>query len=164
MAEKICKSGACTPETCAAFADGISDACGCALVDIPTTAAAAGIFNTLVAALGAAELVDTLSEPNGPYTVFAPTDDAFNTLPDGLVACLLEDENNDVLSSILQYHVVNEEVLSKDLEDGAAVETLQGDDVTVDLTDGVKINESTVVTADIITSNGVIHAIDAVLV
>merc|ERR1711865_668459 len=118
MAEKICMSGACTPETCAAFADGISEACGCALVDIPTTAAAAGIFNTLVAALSAAELVDTLSEANGPYTVFAPTDDAFNALPDGLVVCLLEDENNGVLSSILQYHVVDGQVLSTDLSDG----------------------------------------------
>ncbi|OEU08038.1 beta-Ig-H3/fasciclin, partial [Fragilariopsis cylindrus CCMP1102] len=131
---------------------------------IPSTAIAAGVFDTLVAALSAADLVDVLSGDEGPFTVFAPTDDAFAALPDGLVTCLLEPDNKDALTSILTYHVVSGEILSKDLVDGAAVETLQGEDVTVDLTDGVKINESIVITPDILTSNGVIHAIDAVLV
>ena len=134
------------------------------LVDIPSTAIAAGVFETLVAALSAADLVDVLSGDEGPFTVFAPTDDAFAALPDGLVTCLLEPDNKGVLTSILTYHVVSGEILSKDLEDGAAVETLQGEDVTVDLTDGVKINDSTVIKADVLATNGVIHVINAVLV
>jgi hypothetical protein len=165
MAEGFCMFGYCTPETCAEFADGISNACGCAPPgDIPTTAAAAGNFNTLVEALGAADLVGALSKPKGPFTVFAPTDDAFNELPDGLVECLLK-ENKDALSSILLYHVVDGEVLLTDLTDGLEAPTLlDGEDVTVDLTDGVKINNSTVIKADVPTSNGVIHVIDTVLV
>merc|ERR1712166_1702663 len=134
------------------------------LVDIPSTAIAAGAFNTLVAALSAADLVGALSEPNGPFTVFAPTDDAFAALPDGLVTCLLEPDNKGALTSILTYHVASGQVLSTDLEDGMTATTLQGEDVTVDLTDGVKINDSEVVMADVMTSNGVIHVIDAVLV
>ena len=133
--------------------------------DIPTTAIDNGSFTTLVAALGAADLVDALSDPNGPFTVFAPTDEAFDTLPNGLVECLLEDENKGVLSNILLYHVVDGQVLSTDLSNGLEVPTLlEGEDVTVDLTDGVKINDSTVIKADVLTSNGVIHVVDAVLV
>ena len=122
-----------------------------------------GSFGTLVAAVTAASLVETL-ESEGPYTVFAPTDDAFAALPEGLVDCLLLEENVDALSSILTYHVVAGEVLSTDLTDGP-VETVQGEDITVDLTDGVVLNETVnVVIADVPASNGVIHAIDGVLV
>ena len=122
-----------------------------------------GSFGTLVAAVTAANLVETL-ESEGPFTVFAPTDDAFAALPEGLVDCLLLEENVDALSSILTYHVVAGEVLSTDLTDGP-VETVQGEDITVDLTDGVVLNETfNVVIADVPASNGVIHAIDGVLV
>jgi uncharacterized surface protein with fasciclin (FAS1) repeats len=133
--------------------------------DIPGTAVDAGIFNTLVAALGAADLVDALSEPNGPYTVFAPTDDAFAALPEELVPCLLRSKNKGALTNILLYHVVDGQVLSTDLSNGLEAPTLlEGEDVTIDLTDGVKINDSTVIKADVLTSNGVIHVVDAVLV
>jgi uncharacterized surface protein with fasciclin (FAS1) repeats len=133
-------------------------------VDIPTTAVDAGIFGTLVAALGAAELVDTLAGA-GPFTVFAPTDDAFDELPMGLVTCLLEPDNKDALTSILTYHVVAGTVLSTDLVDGMTPETLNTEMITIDLSDGVTINEvSNVVTADVMASNGVVHIIDSVLV
>ena len=122
-----------------------------------------GSFGTLVAAVTAASLVETLSS-EGPFTVFAPTDDAFAALPVGLVDCLLLEENVDTLSAILTYHVVDGQVMSTDLADGA-VPTLQGEDITVDLTDGVVLNDSiNVVIADVPASNGVIHAIDGVLV
>merc|ERR1711957_422428 len=115
--------------------------------------------------MGAADLVSAIAEPNGPFTVFAPTDDAFAALPAGLVTCLLKEENVDALSAILTYHVVDGQVLSTDLTDGMMAPTLQGEDVTINTTDGVVINDSaTVITADIKTSNGVIHVIDAVLV
>ncbi len=94
-----------------------------------------GSFGTLVAAVTAADLVDTLSS-EGPFTVFAPTDDAFAALPEGLVDCLLLEENVDALSAILTYHVVSGEVMSTDLTDGP-VATVQGEKITVDLTDGV---------------------------
>jgi len=136
------------------------------LVDIPTTAINAGIFTTLVAALSATDLVDALSEPNGPFTVFAPNDDAFNALPDGLVGCLLEENNLPILSDILLYHVTSGKALSTDLSNGQQISTLlDGGKVTVDLNNsGVKINESNVIGADVLVSNGVIHIIDAVLV
>jgi uncharacterized surface protein with fasciclin (FAS1) repeats len=130
------------------------------IVDV---AVAAGSFDTLVAAVTAAGLGETLSG-EGPFTVFAPTDDAFAALPEGLVECLLLDENVDALTAILTYHVVDGAVMSTDLTDGP-VPTLQGEDITVDLTDGVTLNETvTVTTADIEASNGVIHVIDGVLV
>ena len=130
------------------------------IVDV---AVAAGSFNTLVAAVAAAELVDALSA-DGPLTVFAPTGDAFGALPAGLVDCLLLPENKEALSAILTYHVVDGAVMSTDLTDGP-VPTLQGEEVTVDLTDGVTLNDSVkVVTADIEASNGVIHVVDGVLV
>jgi uncharacterized surface protein with fasciclin (FAS1) repeats len=121
-----------------------------------------GSFGTLVAAVTAANLVETLSSP-GPFTVFAPTDDAFAALPEGLVDCLLLEENVEVLTSILTYHVVASEVMSTDLTTGP-VETVQGEDIAVVVTDGVVLNESVnVVIADVPASNGVIHAIDGVL-
>jgi uncharacterized surface protein with fasciclin (FAS1) repeats len=146
-------------ETTDAMTDG-TDAM--AEANIVETAVAAGSFNTLVAAVQAAELADALSAP-GPLTVLAPTDDAFTALPDGLVDCLLLPENKDALTSILTYHVVEGAVTSGDLADGD-VPTLQGENVTVDLTDGVAFNNALVVQADVTASNGVIHAIDAVLV
>ncbi|HSL73143.1 MAG TPA: fasciclin domain-containing protein [Ilumatobacteraceae bacterium] len=122
-----------------------------------------GSFGTLVAAVTAADLVDTLSS-EGPFTVFAPTDDAFAALPEGLVDCLLLEENVDALSAILTYHVVSGEVLSTDLTDGP-VASVQGEDITVSLTDGVVLNDSAnVIIADVPASNGVIHAIDGVIV
>lgn len=131
------------------------------LEDIPTTAVNAGSFTTLVAALEAAGLVDTLSAPNGPYTVFAPTDDAFAAIPAALVSCLLLPDNIDALTSILTYHVVEGAVLSTDLEEGT-VETLSTELISISLADGVTINDATtVITADIETSNGVIHVIDS---
>jgi uncharacterized surface protein with fasciclin (FAS1) repeats len=130
------------------------------IVDV---AIANGSFETLVAAVAAADLVETLSS-EGPFTVFAPTDDAFAALPEGLVDCLLLEENVDALSAILTYHVVAGEVLSTDLTAGP-VATVQGEEITVDLTDGVTLNETvTVVAADVDASNGVIHVIDGVLV
>ena len=130
------------------------------IVDV---AVANGSFETLVAAVTAADLVETLSS-EGPFTVFAPTDDAFAALPEGLVDCLLLEENVDALSAILTYHVVASDVMSTDLTDGP-VATVQGEEITVDLTDGVTLNESvTVVAADVEASNGVIHVIDGVLV
>lgn len=132
-----------------------------ALPDIPGVAIAAGGFDTLVTALTLTDLVAPLSEPNGPFTVFAPTNDAFAALPDGLVDCLVKPENVEVLSTILLYHVASGKVLSTDLVDGMMIETLLGSSVTVDLSDGVVINESTVIAADVMASNGVIHVIDA---
>ncbi len=130
------------------------------IVDV---AVAAGSFETLVAAVTAADLVETLSG-EGPFTVFAPTDDAFAALPEGLVDCLLLEENVDALTAILTYHVVAGEVMSTDLTDGP-VATVQGEDIAVDVTDGVVLNETvTVAAADVDASNGVIHVIDGVLV
>ena len=140
-------------------ADDMADEPG-TIVDV---AVANGSFETLVTAVTAADLVDTLSS-EGPYTVFAPTDDAFAALPEGLVDCLLLEENVDALSAILTYHVVSGEVLSTDLTDGP-VATVQTEDITVDFSDGVVLNDTaTVVIADVPASNGVIHAIDGVLV
>jgi uncharacterized surface protein with fasciclin (FAS1) repeats len=130
------------------------------IVDV---AVANGSFETLVAAVTAAGLAETLSS-EGPFTVFAPTDDAFAALPEGLVDCLLLEENIDPLTAILTYHVVDGSVMSTDLTDGP-VPTLQGEEITVDLTDGVTLNEDVAVAAaDVEASNGVIHVIDGVLV
>lgn len=135
------------------------------LPDIPTVAIQAGQFKTLVAALEAADLVKTLSAPNGPYTVFAPTDDAFAALPKELVTCLLKPSNKDVLTEILLYHVAKGAVYSKSLFDGMMIPTIQGEKVEVEISSsGVKINDSKVLKPDIKASNGVIHVIDAVLV
>lgn len=132
--------------------------------DIVDTAVAAGSFNTLVAAVQAAGLVDTLKSP-GPFTVFAPTDDAFAALPAGTVASLLKPENKDQLTAVLTYHVVPGTTLSKDLA-GKQLEvaTVQGSTVNIDATGGgVKVDNANVVAADIAASNGVIHVIDAVI-
>ncbi len=130
--------------------------------DIVDTATEAGDFSTLLAAAEAAGLVETL-KGDGPFTVFAPTDDAFAALPDGTVDSLLLPENKDQLTSILTYHVVPGKVMSGDLSDGMTAETVQGSEVTIGTEGGVTVNDANVVTADIEASNGVIHVIDGVI-
>ncbi|MGY6707997.1 MAG: fasciclin domain-containing protein [Rhizobiaceae bacterium] len=130
--------------------------------DIVDTAVAAGNFETLVAAVEAAGLVDTL-KGEGPFTVFAPTDEAFAALPEGTVETLLEPENRDQLVSILTYHVVPGAVMSGDLEDGMMAATVEGSEVTFSLADGAMVDGANIVQADIEASNGVIHVIDAVI-
>ncbi len=130
--------------------------------DIVDTAVAAGSFETLVAAVQAAGLVETL-KGEGPFTVFAPTDAAFAALPEGTVESLLLPENKDQLVSILTYHVVPGKVMSTDLMDDMEAETVQGSTVTIDLDNGVMVEGATVTTADIEASNGVIHVIDTVM-
>ncbi len=118
-------------------------------------------FSTLAAAVSAAGLVDTLNG-EGPFTVFAPTDDAFAALPAGVLDALLLPENKDVLTQILTYHVVPGQVMAADVTDGD-VATVEGQSVTLSTADGVSVNGAKVIQADVVTSNGVIHAIDAVL-
>ncbi len=131
--------------------------------DIVDTAVGAGKFSTLVAAVKAAGLVDTLKGP-GPFTVFAPTDEAFAKLPKGTVEDLLKPENKEKLAAILTYHVVPGKVMAADIAGKKTnVKSVQGSDLAVDASSGVKINEATVTTADIATSNGVIHVIDTVV-
>jgi transforming growth factor-beta-induced protein len=129
--------------------------------NIVETAVAAGSFETLVAAVQAAGLVDTLSG-EGPFTVFAPTDEAFAALPEGLVAALLED--TDTLAQILTYHVVAGQVLAADVVGLTEATSVQGDTIDITVSDaGVMVDGANVVTTDILTSNGVIHVIDAVI-
>jgi uncharacterized surface protein with fasciclin (FAS1) repeats len=130
--------------------------------DIVDTAVEAGSFSILVAAVQAAGLVETL-KGDGPFTVFAPTDEAFAALPEGTVETLLKPENKDQLVSILTYHVVPGEVMSTDLSNNMMAGTVQGSDVTIMTEGGVTVNGANVVSADIKTSNGVIHVIDAVM-
>lgn len=138
-----------------AFAEGHSK-------DIVDTAVEAGSFTILVAAVEAAGLVETLKS-EGPFTVFAPTDDAFAALPEGTVETLLLPENKDQLVAILTYHVVAGKVMSADLTNEMMAPTVQGSDLTIMTEGGVTVNGANVVTADIEASNGVIHVIDAVL-
>ena len=119
-------------------------------------------LSTLVTAVKAADLVETLNG-DGPFTVFAPTNQAFGNLPDGTLDMLLKPENKDQLRSILTYHVVAGKVMSSDLEDGQMVETVQGNKIKVSLSDGAMINDAKVVKADVEASNGVVHIIDAVI-
>ena len=132
--------------------------------DIVDTAVGAGTFNTLAAALTAAGLVETL-KGEGPFTVFAPTDEAFAALPEGTVESLLLPENIDQLVAILTYHVIPGKVMSADIAgQSLSVATVNGAEVMIDATmGGVTINGANVVTADIEASNGVIHVIDAVI-
>jgi uncharacterized surface protein with fasciclin (FAS1) repeats len=131
--------------------------------DIVDTAVEAGSFTTLVAAVEAAGLVDTL-KGDGPFTVFAPTDEAFAALPAGTVEDLLKPENIDQLTAILTYHVVPGKVMSTDLTNNMMAPTVQGSDLTIMTEGGVTVNGANVTTADIETSNGVIHVIDAVII
>jgi transforming growth factor-beta-induced protein len=133
------------------------------LVDIVDTAVADGRFTTLAAALGAADLIETLKS-EGPFTVFAPTDDAFAALPEGTVESLLLPENKQALTDILLYHVVAGKVMAADVISLTEAETVFGQKVSIKVEMGkVYINDSEVIITDIVTSNGVIHVIDAVL-
>ena len=132
--------------------------------DIVDTAVEAGSFNTLVAAVKAAGLAGTL-KGDGPFTVFAPTDEAFAALPAGTVENLLKPENKDQLVTILTYHVVPAKVMSEDIAGKRAkVLTVEGDRLSVNARNGVKVDDATVVAADVVASNGVIHVIDQVLI
>ena len=130
--------------------------------DIVDTAVGAGSFKTLVAAVTAAELGATLKSP-GPFTVFAPTDEAFAKLPKGTVEDLLKPENKAKLQSILKYHVVAGKVTAADVVKLKTAKTVQGQELTIDTKDGVKVDGAKVVQTDILCTNGVIHVIDTVV-
>jgi uncharacterized surface protein with fasciclin (FAS1) repeats len=130
--------------------------------DIVDTAVAAGSFNTLVAAVKAAGLVETLKGA-GPFTVFAPTNEAFAKLPAGTVEMLLKPENKDKLVKILTYHVVAGKVPASEVVKLKSAKTVQGTNVKINAKNGLMINNANVVKADIMTSNGIIHIIDTVL-
>ena len=137
-----------------AFADGHMKK------DIVDTAVSAGSFNTLVTAVKAADLVDTLKGP-GPFTVFAPTDEAFAKIPKDQLDALLKDKAK--LRAVLTYHVVSGKVMAKDVKPGM-VPTVQGQSLTIAVTGGnVMVDKAKVVKTDVVTSNGVIHAIDSVV-
>ncbi len=131
--------------------------------DIVDTASSAGSFNTLVTAVKAAGLAETL-KGKGPFTVFAPTDEAFAKLPKGTLESLLKPENKAQLAAILTYHVIPGKVMAADISGKTLkVATVQGSKIDIDATYGVKINNAKVVTADVGASNGVIHVIDTVI-
>jgi uncharacterized surface protein with fasciclin (FAS1) repeats len=132
--------------------------------DVVDVAVGSPDHTTLVAAVKAADLVETL-KGDGPFTVFAPTNAAFEALPDGTVESLLKPEKKADLSSILTYHVVSGSVMAADLSDGQKAKTVQGGELTVSIKDGkVMINGANVIAADLKGSNGVVHVIDAVLI
>jgi uncharacterized surface protein with fasciclin (FAS1) repeats len=136
---------------------------GAKKMDIVDTAASAGSFNTLVAALKAADLVKTL-KGKGPYTVFAPTDAAFAKLPKGTLDSLLKPENKAKLQAILTYHVLSGKVASGDIAGKKlSVATVEGSKLSINATKGVMVDKAMVTKADIQTSNGVIHVIDTVM-
>ena len=130
--------------------------------DIVDTAVAAGGFKTLVAAVTAAGLVETLKGA-GPFTVFAPTDEAFAKLPEGVVADLLKPENKAKLQAVLTYHVVAGKVMAADVLKLTSAKSVQGQQLKIDTSAGVKVDGANVVQTDIVCSNGVIHIIDAVV-
>ena len=129
--------------------------------DIVDTAVAAGSFNTLATALKAAGLVETLKGP-GPFTVFAPTDEAFAKLPAGALDALLQDKAK--LTAVLTYHVVPGRVSAKQAMKLSSAKTVNGKSLTITHDDGVKVDNATVTKADIAASNGVIHVIDSVII
>lgn len=145
-------------ETAAESVAASEVAAGGTVVDI---ASSTDGFGTLVKAVSAAGLVDTLNG-EGPFTVFAPTDAAFAALPAGVLDALLLPENKDVLTQILTYHVVPGTVMAADITDGD-VATVEGQSVTLSTADGVTVNGAKVVQADVVADNGVIHVIDAVI-
>lgn len=131
--------------------------------DIVDLAVSTDFLSTLVAAVKAGDLVETLKS-DGPFTVFAPTNDAFAALPEGTLESLLKPENKEKLIAILSYHVVPGSVKSTDLSDGMNATTVQGSDIKVGISgSGVKINDASVTSADIMASNGVVHVIDKVI-
>lgn len=127
--------------------------------DIVDTAVAAGSFNTLVTAVKAAGLVDTLKGP-GPFTVFAPTDEAFAKVPKDQLDALLKDKA--ALTKVLTYHVVPGKVMAANVKDGK-VKTVQGGELTVSTSGGVKVDNAKVIKTDVVADNGVIHVIDTVV-
>lgn len=129
--------------------------------DIVDTAVEAGSFETLVTAVKAADLVDTL-KGEGPYTVFAPTDEAFAALPEGTVESLLQPENKAKLTSILLYHVAAGNVTSDQIQAGP-LKSAEGSNLSITVDEGVKVDNANVVKADIEADNGVIHVVDQVL-
>ncbi len=131
-------------------------------LNIVETADKAGKFKTLIAAVTAAGLAETLNGA-GPFTVFAPTDEAFAKVPTNTLTDLLKPENKEKLTAILTYHVVSGKVMSADAAKLTTAKTVNGQDLKIDATNGVKINDANVVTADVEASNGVIHIIDTVL-
>ncbi len=132
-------------------------------LDIVDTAVAAGDFKTFTTALEAAGLVEAL-KGEGPFTVFAPTDEAFAKLPEGTLEDLLKPENKSTLQGILKYHVVAGKVMAADVVKVDSAKTLQGEELSVQVKDGtIMVDEATVVKTDIECSNGVIHVIDSVL-
>jgi uncharacterized surface protein with fasciclin (FAS1) repeats len=131
------------------------------MANIVDTAVKAGSFNTLVAAIKAADLTSTL-QGAGPFTVFAPTDEAFAKLPAGTVDGLLKDLPK--LKKILTYHVVSGKVMAADVVKQKSAKTVEGSDVKIDASSGVKINDATVTSPDVAADNGVIHIIDTVLI
>jgi uncharacterized surface protein with fasciclin (FAS1) repeats len=126
--------------------------------DIVDTAVEAGTFQTLVAAVTAADLVATLKS-DGPFTVFAPTDEAFAKLPEGTIANLLKPENKQMLTDILLFHVVSGKVMSSDLLTTTSAKTVNGKMAPI----GLRVGDANVIAADIMATNGVIHVIDTVL-
>jgi len=130
--------------------------------NIVELAAGTESLTTLVTAVKAAGLVETL-QSEGPFTVFAPTNDAFAALPEGTLEMLLKPENKDKLVKVLTYHVVPAKVMSTDLKSGMKAKTAEGEDILVDLSKGVMVNNATVKKADVKASNGVVHIIDKVI-
>ena len=136
---------------------------GSHMKNLVETAAGNDAFKTLVAAVKAAGLVETLAG-KGPFTVFAPTDEAFAKLPDGTVESLLKPENKDKLISILTYHVIPGKVMSKDIKPSQMVKTVNGQQVSIKLSYGkVSVDGANVTAADVEADNGVIHVIDSVI-
>ncbi|MBE9182015.1 fasciclin domain-containing protein [Oculatella sp. LEGE 06141] len=130
------------------------------MADVVDTAVNAGSFSTLVSAIKAAGLVETLKGA-GPFTVFAPTDEAFAKLPQGTVEGLLKDLPK--LKQVLTYHVVSGKVMASDVVKLKSAKTVEGSDVKIDASNGVKVNDATVTTPDVAADNGVIHIVDTVL-
>jgi uncharacterized surface protein with fasciclin (FAS1) repeats len=134
-----------------------------AMKNIVETAEDDGRFTSFVAAVKAADLNDTLSDPDSTFTVFAHTDDAFKNLPDGTMDALLKDPQGDLLQ-ILLYHVVSEKLMAVDLEKLTSTETLQGGALTISVSNGtLRVDGATVIITDIECSNGVIHGVDTVM-
>jgi uncharacterized surface protein with fasciclin (FAS1) repeats len=156
-------AAALTLSACSSDSDTASDSMAeeTTVGTIVDVAVGAGNFNTLVAAVTAADLVETLSGP-GPFTVFAPTDEAFAALPAGVLDALLLPENKALLAQILTYHVVSGQIMAADVTDGD-VATVEGQTIKLATMGGVTVNGAKVVAADVMASNGVIHAIDAVI-
>jgi uncharacterized surface protein with fasciclin (FAS1) repeats len=155
--------GAIVPALAIVLAAGSAMAGGCGdndRKDIVDTAVAAGSFQTLVTAVQAAGLVDVL-KGDGPFTLFAPTDEAFAKLPEGTIEALLADK--DALTAVLTYHVLPGKVMAADVVKLASARTVQGQSISIDSSSGVMVDNAHVIQADIETSNGVIHVIDSVI-